>query len=263
MKIDFLQEPELEFGTGRHVDIRFGLMNYGPLDVEHELAPRRIRAGVVGTPDTVEMAVEWLERCRHEIPAKESRQPNLFPRFPGFNLDEAFRSTLILDDALQRTIPDRVFEDLKRAGDANRTIREAAERFTEDFEDLKTNTATDVLICAVPPQLAELTEPANRPLGGNGGPPLNFRHLLKAKAMRLKPVQLTLPSTADPKRARKLKIRKNETRSVQDDATRAWNFHTALYYKAHGRPWRLPATRATSRPATLASAFTRRSTARP
>ncbi len=33
MRIDHLQEPELEFGLGQHVDIRFGIMDYGPLDV--------------------------------------------------------------------------------------------------------------------------------------------------------------------------------------------------------------------------------------
>ena len=31
MKTLFLEEPELEFGTGRHLDIRFGIMNHGPL----------------------------------------------------------------------------------------------------------------------------------------------------------------------------------------------------------------------------------------
>src|SRR5439155_18450593 len=72
-----------------------------------------------------------------------------------------------------------------------------------------------------------------------GEPRLDFHDLLKARAMRLPPVQLMLPSTADPRRARKTK-RTKIVRSIQDDATRAWNLHTALYYKAMGRPWRIP-----------------------
>jgi hypothetical protein len=35
------------------------------------------------------------------------------------------------------------------------------------------------------------------------------------------------------------KAGKRKPRGVQDEATRAWNFHTALYYKAGGVPWRL------------------------
>jgi len=38
MNVDFLREPELEFGAGRHIDIRFGLMHYGPLDFASALA---------------------------------------------------------------------------------------------------------------------------------------------------------------------------------------------------------------------------------
>ena len=29
-------------------------------------------------------------------------------------------------------------------------------------------------------------------------------------------------------------------RPLQDEATRAWNLHIALYYKAGGTPWRMP-----------------------
>ena len=72
-----------------------------------------------------------------------------------------------------------------------------------------------------------------------GEPRLDFHDLLKASSMRLPPVQLMLPSTSDPRRARKRKRTQTERR-IQDDATRAWNLHTALYYKALGRPWRIP-----------------------
>src|SRR5688572_532587 len=101
----------MEFGAGgRHVDIRFGLMNYGPLDVTSDLAPRRIRVGIVGAPENIEGLREWLNRCRLEIPAKPSRQPNLFPRFPGFRSDYGFHSTLTLESLLEREIPTRILD---------------------------------------------------------------------------------------------------------------------------------------------------------
>ena len=49
MNITFLDEPPLEFGgSGRHIDIRFGIMEHGPLDRTRGTAPRRIRVGLVG-----------------------------------------------------------------------------------------------------------------------------------------------------------------------------------------------------------------------
>jgi len=265
MKIDFLPEPLLEFGAGMsHIDIRFGLMHYGPLDVTSNLARRRIVVGVVGTPQDTEMLREWLERCRAEIPARASRQPNLFPRFPGFAEDVAFRSTLVLSDETTRSIPDRQFTPLQRRT-ANEAIQGAVELIVQECRYLSDEQRVDVIVCVVPMQIAELMDPelrvgdsketagddahqdANAP--DESGPSgeavaLNFRDLLKATAMgvaRLQaPIQLILPSSLDPSLGRKLKIRQNETRSLQDEATRAWNFHTALYYKANGRPWRIP-----------------------
>ncbi len=238
MKADFFSEPELEFGSGRHVDIRFGIMNHGPLDVGADTAPSKIQVGIVGTPETVEIMTEWLDACRSEVPARESNQPNLFPKFPGFNPDCAFHSELQIDSTLQRTIAPKVLDELKRAQSDNEFISQASQLFLNEFEYLASNTGAQVFLCAVPPQLADLIDPAQRRAPSEA--PINFRGLLKAKGMHLKPVQLVLPSTADPNKARKMKIKKEQVKKVQDEATRAWNLHTALYYKAHGRPWRLP-----------------------
>ena len=100
MKIELLPEPELEFGVDNHIDIRFGLMNYGPVDYDSPLAPKEIKVGIVGTPESVEGVHRWLERCREEIAAKPSSQLNLFPKFPGFRADSGFQSTLVLDSRL-------------------------------------------------------------------------------------------------------------------------------------------------------------------
>ena len=243
MRIAYLDEPELEFGGGgRHVDIRFGLMNHGPLDVTSDLARKAIRVGIVGTPETVELTREWLNRCRDEIPAKASNKPHLFPRFPGFREDQGFRSSLVLHESIQRPILRTTFEELRRDHNANEVIRRAAELFYAECEYLCSTAGVDVIVCAVPPQIEELRDPDKRGQLPVGERPLNFHDLLKARAMSVQgavPIQLIVPATADPARAGQMKIRA-EQRRLQDDATRAWNFHTALYYKARGRPWRLP-----------------------
>src|SRR5437899_12042943 len=106
MKTDFIPEPELEFGAGaRHVDVRFGLLNYGPLDLGGALAPKHIKLGFIGSAVSIDGALGWLERCRHGIAAKKSRKPNLFPRFPGFSLEGCFRSEIVIDARLHRTLP--------------------------------------------------------------------------------------------------------------------------------------------------------------
>src|SRR5919202_1549207 len=119
MNSDFLQEPALEFGMGRHIDVRFGIMNYGPLDYAHRLAPKDIKVGIVGTAQTVAGVQAWLERCREEIPAKTSKQPNLFPKFPGCGPNIGFRASLVMDDRLQRSIPQRAFDAVSRLADTN------------------------------------------------------------------------------------------------------------------------------------------------
>src|SRR5258706_14864674 len=63
---------------------------------------------------------------------------------------------------------------------------------------------------------------------------LNFHDLFKAQAIDLQlPCQLSRPDTYGSAAGRL------RGRRLQDKATTAWNFHTALYYKAGGVPWRL------------------------
>jgi hypothetical protein len=214
-------------------------MDYGPHDFGHELAPTEIRVGVIGVPEHVELTHGFLEQCRGEIPGAATKQPNLRPLFPGFNRETAFYSTLVLSEKLTRTVPARRFDELRRRDDTNELIRGSIALLIEEFEYLHRNERPDVLLCTVPQPLVDIMDPAQRPGIPAGEVLLDFHDMLKAAAMHLPPIQIMLPSTADPSRARKAK-RTKLTRRLQDDATRAWNLHTALYYKARGRPWRLP-----------------------
>src|SRR5262249_15716493 len=113
MNITFLDEPALEFGGGgRPINNRLRVMGHGPPHRTRGGAPQRIRMGLVGSGETVEGTLSWLDRCKSGVDAKPSRQPNLFPRFPGFSADLGFLSELVTEDQLQRTLPRRAVREL-------------------------------------------------------------------------------------------------------------------------------------------------------
>src|SRR5215510_8787526 len=99
MKFSFFEEPDLEFANGgTHIDIRFGIKKYGPLDLGDATAPTQLRIGFIGTDETIVAMRHWLQRCKDGIPAKDSKLANLFPEFPGFSSDVSFRSSPVFHE---------------------------------------------------------------------------------------------------------------------------------------------------------------------
>jgi len=249
MQADVIDEPELEFGgRGRHIDPRFGISNYGPADLGTQGAPQAIRIGLVGPADQLDGLRTWLERCREPIPAKDERYPHLFPAFPGCDLDSGLQTTLVFSDRNTRTVSERELRAISHAN-GGQALLLAVETYAAEITALADENRVDVLLVARPEQLTDTARRTTR--GRSRGSRraaasasaaddvalpqfANFHDLLKARTLALRqPIQIIRRSTWDESKL------PSERRSRQDEATRAWNLHVALYYKAGGIPWRL------------------------
>jgi hypothetical protein len=246
MKAGVLSEPELEFRSGnRHIDPRFGIAQYGPADADTPSFPSQIPIGLVGPRQGLDGIRRWLERCQDEIGGKVAKpgQQNMYPPFPGFARDRGFLSTIVFDDSLVREIPDRSVRLF--AGRASPSLlASAVELYSDEARSLSETGRCRVIICARPDELDD--EPAESDTGEENGddaedrpddPGGDFHDLLKARCLSFtSPLQIIRRETWEGM----VSTTRQRRRPLQDEATRAWNLHTALYYKAGGTPWRLP-----------------------
>ena len=246
MRVEVLDEPELEFGSGqRHIDPRFGIAEFGPADLRPDDAPRVIRLGLVGPRDQLDGVRRWFEQCRHAVTGKGAKYPHLFPDFPGCDHDTGLYAILEFVDRDCREVPDRVLQKASTLPGAL-AVQAMVEAYLDELEPIVDDNRVDLILVVRPdtlddvhlttldsrPGAAESTAPST-----NKAPAPNFHDLLKARALRLRtPLQIMRRSTWDETAP------PPSGRSRQDQATRAWNLYVALYYKAGGVPWRLRRT---------------------
>lgn len=248
MKLHTFDEPQLEFGDGTHVCPRTGITKYGVYDTQVKIRRNQIIVGAVGISEGLIALNKWLDRCRRFIPpADNSNQPNLRVEFCGFNRSIGFQAELNYSDEVTRYIRNGDLRQVIATQDWNLRVERAVDLYYRQIKFLAQNRPVDVIICVLPDELYDVI--AQRPQVSAEESiedetlddliEINFRRLLKARTMHLgKPLQLI-----------KHKNLTENPRGQQDDATRAWNFCTALYYKANQAtvPWKL--TRNIHRPA--------------
>ena len=262
--VEYLPEPKLQFGKYfEHHDTKTGLAEFGPFGKNVPgLHPSEVKVGFIGTRETIAGAREWIEECGSEIESVNAKvirskiqasddEPNLFGDgifdnehiheplvrlykilnrdFVGFSKESEFESCFQLNDRWNRTIrPDEIAKTLG-IEDRQRRIWELVELFTAQIRSLaETSPAPDIIVLALTPEIID--DAYTVQVTGNFY--LNFRRAIKAKAMRWGvPIQLIQRSTILGKKPKGRRL------ALQEKATRAWNFCTAMYYKAEGVPW--------------------------
>ncbi len=241
MEARLIDEPDLEFGSrGLHPDLRFGLMENGPSDLGQDRKPREIKLAVVGTEKSIEDAIKWLTKARSGFEGSGSPKKNLFPGFQGFSQGTSFDCDLILDRSMTASVSAREIREAAAHGDYEERIRRLSDLFFQAVTHVATKSPSVVLV-AMPAELLEEIVKAESCLGSQKRKlKLFFHDLLKAKSLSLgRPLQLARPQTFGVK-VPSLQKDQGARAGNQDEATRAWNFFSALYYKAGGFPWRIP-----------------------
>ena len=267
-----LPEPLLAFaGRHPHIDPKTGLGLYGPYSPAGQKEPilKSIIVGLVGPPETVADAQRWLEACQGRL-TNNGSEPFLYPHFPGFNTESAFRCDLISGETWREIIRHNEIVAAISEQDFSRRIKQVVNLYIRTIEVLsQREPKADVILCCMSQEIIDhctekvtqagetqkpKAKPANRKKQdsiGAGQLSLfdsiegteeeepghqNLRRGLKAEAMQYGiPTQIVWPKTLSMSGSTPST---GEAR-VQDAATRAWNFTTALYHKAGGSPWRL------------------------
>jgi len=254
MKLISIPEPELQFAQGTHVCPRAGIARFSVFDSQMQTRRERIHVGAVGNAEGLEKLQRWLSRCSMEIPAKSgARQPNLFAAFPGFGIRTGFHADLLFNSEIERQISRG---DLKAAMEVvpwEKRVERAVELFFDEAKFLAQNRTVDVIVCVLPDALyTKVVDDETHAKGedeqslgddeqevddvenqdddeGITELEINFRRLLKARVMALaRPIQIIREHSLE------------HARDQQDEATKAWNFCTALYYKSGQTvPWKM------------------------
>jgi len=261
MWLDRLEEPKLVFaGENTHHDPKVALVKWGPFGYGGQESV--IKLGLVCPESELEPVKQWFRRL--ESPLIDSVQNVLkFPNFPG--LLKTLRCRFEIPDTFVRILPERDL-GFALAASGSQQFDSLLDIYSSTVQTLFGDSRPDVVLVCFPEEVADLRIRNPRISEMEFGwmkkrqkqdedsqlslfdiateqdassvseifPQAeellyrNFHRALKAKCMMLPnsvPLQIIRQHTYVP------------TAGKQNDATRAWNLSTALYYKSARIPW--------------------------
>lgn len=219
----YLPEPLLEFADGRHhVDPKTGISRFGPKSWKPgNRHPASIRTGFIGTAQSIGKAGEWIDAASLGVKGDIER-----PEFPGFRGDRGFFCDLELSSDWNAPLFASEITELQDMKPARRRFEKALELLDAKLELLsRKDRPPEYVVVALPDDLLAECKTVEYSDAEFGKIRRNLRRALKSIAMKYRlPTQILLEKTADG-------------RSEDYPSDIAWDFFTALYFKAGGLPW--------------------------
>ena len=270
----YIPEPDLVFGNkNEDKDPRIGLKHFGPFYFADEGSPlESVRVGIIGNRECTDLAKQILDLIQQPVSSLKSNKW-LFANYPGMNQQSKFRCVIKTSENWNALLSDDLeLHKLENIENPNERIGEAVNLYLQKIENItKEDAQPNVIVCTLPKpvemycgigehtygaktarpsplekRIARLKSDKQGFLTTWGFKPVeeveikekgfDFRNSLKGKAMKYGiPIQLIKESTLNYF----LNYEELKNKTKQDPATFSWNFSTALYYKASGKPWRL------------------------
>jgi len=246
-----MEEPELFFsGNRKCLDPQVGLLNFGPhggmgVDRPQEVS---IRAGIIGTDQSIGATRIWLDRLKYRIAAEEhSNTEYKGIDFPGMSLTSPLRFEILVDRNCVMRIQRKFVQSLKDVTSREERILLTVREYCEKLDDLKdAHPEPQIVLLPIDPLLLRLCKDPHRrtdkivykrrvfgdfdgeDFDGEDVKLFDFHNHIKAQAaLRNFTTQMITPKTlvfAEEK---------------QSPAVIGWNVSVGMYYKATGIPWKL------------------------
>ena len=270
----YIPEPDLIFGNKcEDKDPRIGLKHFGPYFFDDEDFPlESVRIGIIGNKECVSLTKQILQLIEQPVPSQKSNRW-LFVDYPGMNNRSKFKCVVNTSDNWNASLSDDLeLDKIKNIEDPNERIGYAVDLYLQKIRNIaEGDNQPNVIICTLPKPVENYCGIGEHTYGAKTAKPspleleiavlkskqqsfltdwgftstndievkekgFDFRNSLKGKAMKHGiPIQLIKESTLD----HILNYDDLQEKTGVDPATFSWNFSTALYYKANGKPWRL------------------------
>ena len=266
LEVNIIKEPDLEFAYSQKLkNPHDGLTLFGPVDLNSSSHPQKIKYGLIGTKEGVDLFLDWAKLINRPILPLNIASERLWPMFPGFAA--VFHTEFPEKPVWTKIINKGELIDAASNNDPYIRASNVVEKYVSEIglAQEKRDEATDIVMCIVPDIIYKNCRPKSSVINGEGYRPTpkvieafrsgqqrlfqenaskiynfspDFRRQLKARAMQYDlPIQIvkeaTLYSGPD----------KNKSRGLTPLSDRAWNMSTTIYYKAGGKPWKLSSAR--------------------